>query len=79
MPKVTTIELDDDDLIGPEAENEEFIQATAYTIGYSIPDNEARIQFHNEFGVLSSFVGDAEAIYDFAQRLLRAYDKLEGL
>jgi hypothetical protein len=55
------------------------IDATTYSIGFSIPDNEVILKFHNERGVLSSFVADSQSIYDLAQRLLRAYDKLEGL
>lgn len=62
------IELDDD-----------LVDATEYSIGYSIPDNEMRLRFHNEFGVLSSFVTDAAGAYELANRILRAYDKLEGL
>lgn len=53
--------------------------ATEYSIGYSIPDNEAIIKFHNADGVISNFVTDSPGLYEFAQRLLRAYDKLEGL
>jgi hypothetical protein len=55
------------------------IAATEYTIGYSIDDNEMRIQHHNEFGVLSSLILDATGAYEYANRILRAYDKLEGL
>jgi hypothetical protein len=73
MPEV---EKDDDEEI---IEFQDDIAATEYSIGYSIPDNEMRIQFHNEFGVLSSFVTDAPGAYEFAQRVLRAYDKLEGI
>jgi len=58
---------------------EEEVDATEYSIGFSIPDNEIRLQFHNEFGVLSSFVTDAAGAYELAHRILRAYDKLEGL
>jgi hypothetical protein len=68
-------EKDDEETI----EFQDEIDATEYSIGYSIPDNEMRIRFHNEFGVLSSFVVDAPGAYEFAQRVLRAYDKLEGL
>lgn len=53
--------------------------ATAYSIGYNIKEGEARIKFHNDLGTLSCFVTDAPGIYELAQRLLRAYDKLEGL
>ena len=62
-----------------EIEVIEDIDATEYSIGFSIPDNEGCLKFHNEFGELSRFVTDAAGIYELAQRLLRAYDKLEGL
>jgi len=57
----------------------EDIDATAYSIGYSIDDGEARILFHNGTGTISSFITDAPGLYEFAQRCLRAYDKLEGI
>lgn len=63
----------------PIIELQDEIEASEYSIGYSIPDNEARVQFHNELGVLSSFITDSAGLYEFAQRCLRAYDKLEGL
>ena len=63
----------------PELEEEELVDATEYSIGYSIPDNALRLRFHNEFGVLSSFETDAAGAYELAQRILRAYDKLEGI
>jgi hypothetical protein len=55
------------------------IDATEYSIAFSIPDNEMVLKFHNEVGVLSNFVTDSQGTYDLAQRLLRAYDMLEGL
>ena len=55
------------------------IDATEYSISFSIPDNELVLKFHNEAGVLSNFVTDSQGTYDLAQRLLRAYDMLEGL
>lgn len=55
------------------------IDATEYSIGFSIPNNQGYLEFHNEFGVLSRFVTDAAGVYELAQRLLKAYDKLEGL
>jgi hypothetical protein len=57
----------------------EDVEATEYTIGYSINDNAMRLQFYNEVGVLSSFVTDASGAYELANRILRAYDTLEGL
>jgi len=53
--------------------------ATEYSIGLDTASGEARLRFYNEFGMLSSFVSDSTGIYDLAQRLLRAYDKLEGI
>ena len=55
------------------------VDATAYSVGFSIPDNEMVLKFHNEFGVLSNFVTNSQGTYDLAQRLMRVYDKLEGL
>ncbi len=60
-------------------EIEDDVDATEYSIGYNIDDNSLRLKFHNEFGTLSSFVTDAAGAYELAQRILRAYDKLEGL
>jgi hypothetical protein len=54
-------------------------EATEYTIETNIDDNAFRLQFHNEDGVLSSFTTDSGGAYDLAQRIMRAYDKLEGL
>jgi hypothetical protein len=72
------IDTDDEDFLD-DLQIIDNIEATEYTIGYSIEDNEMRIQFHNEFGVLSSMVTDAAGAYELANRILRAYDKLEGL
>lgn len=55
------------------------IEVDQYSIDISIPDNEMRILFHTEFGAVSSFVINAPGGYEFAQRILRAYDKLEGI
>lgn len=55
------------------------IDATKYSIGLSRTDNEMILKFHNKAGVLSVFVTDSQGTYDLAQRLLSAYDKLEGL
>jgi hypothetical protein len=55
------------------------IDATEYSIGLSRTDNEMILKFHNKIGVLSVFVTDSQGAYDLAQRLLGAYDKLEGL
>lgn len=80
MPEIvkTTIdEVIDEAVLQLDLEDE--LEATEYSIGYSIDDNEARVQFHNEFGLLGTLVVDAAGAYEFAHRLLRAYDKLEGL
>lgn len=69
------LEIEDEPIIALEDKTE----ATEYTIGYNIADNEMRLRFYNEAGVLSSFVTDAPGAYEMAQRILRAYDKLEGL
>lgn len=74
MPEL--LEEDEELVIGLDAEPTEVDQ---YSIDISIPDNEMRIQFHTEFGPVSSFVIDAPGGYEFAQRILRAYDKLEGI
>jgi hypothetical protein len=55
------------------------VEATEYSLGVNIDDGEMRLRFHNEFGMLSSFVTDAPGAYELAQRILRCYDKLEGL
>lgn len=63
------IEFDDDAL-----------RADAYGIAISTPDNEMRIRFYDaEENVLSDFIVDAAGAYEFAQRILRSYDQLEGL
>lgn len=70
-------ELEDDEAV---IEVEENVDADEYGIGFDIDNNSGRIQFYDENGVvLSRFITDAAGIYDFAQRLLRAYDKLEGI
>lgn len=56
------------------------LDADEYCIGIDEAAGELRLQFHNdEIGLLSSFVTDAAGAYDLAHRILRAYDKLEGL
>lgn len=55
------------------------IDATEYSIGYSIEDSEICLKFHNELGELSRFATDAAGCYELAHRLLRAYDRIEGL
>lgn len=56
------------------------VEADGYSIALNIPGNEMRIKFtHEEFGPLSSFICSAPEAYELAQRILRGYDKLEGL
>jgi hypothetical protein len=62
------VELLDDDM-----------DATEYSININIDEGRMRIQFHNEDGLLSTLTTDSYGGYEFAQRLLRAYDRLEGL
>jgi hypothetical protein len=54
-------------------------EATTYNINININDNEMCINFINAKGVLASLVTDAPGAYDLASRILRAYDKLEGI
>jgi hypothetical protein len=55
-------------------------EAAEYTIRTNINDGAFCLQFHNEDGtLLSSFTTDSTGAYDLAQRILRGFDKLEGL
>lgn len=58
---------------------EEDAVATEYSIETNIDDNKMRFQFHNEEGLLSTYTMDAPEAYLMAQRILRGYDKLEGI
>jgi hypothetical protein len=59
---------------------EEAFEVHDYGITTSVDDNAFRLQFYDEDGnVLSSFVSDAADAYTLAQRILRAYDILEGI
>jgi hypothetical protein len=54
--------------------------ASAYSVGTNIDNNEARVRFYAPDGTpLSSMVFEGPDLYEFASRLLRAYDDLEGL
>lgn len=56
------------------------VEADAYGINYNIDEGAFRLQFYDEDGgVLSSFTTDAAGAYELAQRILRGYDKLEGI
>lgn len=80
MPDVLEHSELEDDADEAVVEVEENVDADEYGIGIDIDNNSGRIQFYDENGVvLSRFVTDAPGLYDFAQRLLRAYDKLEGI
>lgn len=54
-------------------------EATEYSIETNAKDGSMRIQFHNDDGVLSSFITDAPGAYELAQRILCGYDRLEGI
>lgn len=58
---------------------EEDLEADRYTIGVNPDDGLLRVRFLNEDGLLSSFTTDSGGAYDLAQRILRGFDKLEGL
>jgi hypothetical protein len=59
---------------------EEAFEAHEYGISTNVDDNTFRLQFYDEDrNVLSSFVSDAADAYTLAQRILRAYDILEGI
>jgi hypothetical protein len=62
------IQLDEDILI----------EATEYQIGV-VSDDRMQIRFVNDDGILSTFTTDSAGAYEFAHRVLRGYDKLEGL
>lgn len=55
------------------------LEATEYAVGVDVKKGEGRLEFRNDGGVLCTFTGDPTQIYELAQRLMRAYDKLEGL
>lgn len=55
------------------------VEATDYEIAVDVPSGEMMILFKNEVGVLSTHVMQSHEAYAFAQRMLRGYDRLEGL
>lgn len=55
------------------------VEATDYEIAVDVPGGEMMILFKNEVGVLSTHVMQSHEVYAFAQRMLRGYDRLEGL
>lgn len=58
---------------------DESLEASEAHTEINVDQGLARIQFANEEGVLSSLTTDSAGLYDLAQQLLRAYDRLEGL
>lgn len=55
-------------------------EVSDYTIQTNINDGAFRLTFKNEGGeLLGCFTTDSAGAYDLAQRILKAYDKLEGL
>ncbi len=59
---------------------EAMLTAEDYEIGISIPDNEMRITMIDDCGdPISFFICDAPEAYAFAQKILKAYDELEGI
>lgn len=56
------------------------LEADSYGIAIDIPSNEMRVRFYDaDGGVLSDFTTSAAGAYEFAHRILRSYDKLEGI
>lgn len=60
-------------------QKEEIIEATGYTIGTNIDNNEARLMLHDHGKIIGSMILEGAELYELAHRLLRAYDELEGL
>lgn len=59
---------------------EDALEAEAYGITIHPPDNAFRLRFYDDDGaVLSTYTTDAAGAYELASRILRGYDKLEGL
>ncbi len=55
------------------------VEANSYSIKTNIDEGKMCIQFYNEEGVLSSLTTDSVGAFDFAQRVLRGYDHMEGI
>lgn len=62
-----------------DIEDDEGDIATDYEIQISEPDREMRIVHRDEDGVISSMILTSDEAYTYAHRILRGYDKLEGL
>lgn len=54
-------------------------EANDYEIAVDVPGGEMMILFKNDTGVLSTHVMSSHEAYTFAQRMLRGYDRIEGL
>jgi hypothetical protein len=81
-----SVDNDDNNVVNDEDELDELeieligdTEATEYSIATDLAAGEAKLEFFNDGGSISTFVGTSDEIYTLAQRLLRAYDKLEGL
>lgn len=60
--------------------DEEATVATGYEIAICPAENEMRIMFRNEAGeIISSYVCNAANAYEMASKMLKGYDKLEGI
>jgi hypothetical protein len=55
------------------------VEATDYEIAVDVPGGEMMILFKNNIGVLSTHVMSSHEAYTFAHRMLRGYDRIEGL
>jgi hypothetical protein len=54
--------------------------ATGYEVMICVPENEMRILFRNQQGeVVSSYICDAADAYQMASKILKGYDRLEGI
>lgn len=53
--------------------------ATDYAIDIDMASNEMRIQHCDEDGVICTQVLTAPEAYTYAQKILRGYDRLEGI
>jgi hypothetical protein len=54
-------------------------EATEYSIETNIDDKMLRLGFYNEHGELAKYTMASPEVYEFAHRLLRGYDRLEGI
>lgn len=63
----------------PAPKSPDPVEANDYEIAVDVPGGEMMILFRNDIGVLSTHVMPSHEAYAFAQRILRGYDKIEGL